>query len=149
MSRHGLRPAMATPVFIFFRKKNGDHFELNCFKFRRGSWSARDPVHVFFSEIQKRSSLNAHLAWKSSSMSSSDLDHVSANGKRKYCDEQGCSEETDHLSLIKCFRHSGRFHRNQRCNIAGCDNWVLSNRRCEVHGGVAKHCTHGKLKGGV
>ena len=81
-------------------------------------------------------------------MSFSDLDHVSANGKRKYCDEQGCSEETDHLSLIKCFRHSGRFHRNQRCNIAGCDNWVLSNRRCEVHGGVAKHCTHGKLKGG-
>ncbi len=85
---------------------------------------------------------------KSVQMSSSDLDHVSANGKRKYCDEQGCSEETDHLSLIKCFRHSGRFHRNQRCNIAGCHNWILSNCRCEVHGGVAKHCTHGKMKGG-
>jgi hypothetical protein len=89
-----------------------------------------------------------HFDIHENSSMSSDLDHVSANGKRKYCDEQGCSEETDHLSLIKCFRHSGRFHRNQRCNIAGCDNWVLSNRRCEVHGGVAKHCTHGKLKGG-
>ena len=79
-------------------------------------------------------------------MSSSDLDHVSANGKRKYCDEQGCSEETDHLSLIKCFRHSGLFHKDQQCDFAECDNWIASRGRCEAHGGVVKHCKHGVLK---
>jgi hypothetical protein len=78
------------------------------------------------------------------------LDPISINGKRKFCDEEGCSEETDHLSLIKCYRHSGRFHQNKRCNVAGCDKWIISNYRCKEHGGVTKQdirrCKHGKKK---
>ena len=71
------------------------------------------------------------------------LDHISVDGKRKYCDEQGCFREADPLSLHnKCLRHS-----DQRCDFADCDNLIVSHGRCELHGGVVKHCKHGQLTG--
>jgi hypothetical protein len=67
--------------------------------------------------------------------------------KRRFCDQQGCFRETDPLSLLsKCFRHSGLFDKDQRCDFAECDNWIASRGRCEAHGGVVKHCKHGLLK---